>query len=290
MKKKISFLLAMLMIALLALSACGGGNAQTSTAPTQDTSATSSVGGADASQVQTSEEVDGSYAYIKEKGSFIVGMDDSFPPMGFREDGEIVGYDVDLAKGVAEHLGLEVVFQPIDWKAKDMELNTKNIDVIWNGFSINEERQQNFLLSEPYLENAQIVVVLQDSDIQTLEDLKGKKVAVQDGSSAQDALKESGDLIDNIEQLDFKDNVTALMDLSVKQVDAVAVDLVVANYYLAKEPGKYRILDEHLAPEQYAIGFRKGEQAFCDAVEGALAEMEEDGTMAEIKTKWFGEA
>ncbi len=231
---------------------------------------------------------DASWEYIQDKGTIIVGMDDSFPPMGYRENGELVGYDVDLAKEVGRRLGVEVELLAIDWKAKELELNSKNIDVIWNGFTITDERKENLLMSEPYCQNAQIIIVNADSDYDTLADLAGKNVAVQDGSSAQEAIAENEEFASSITQLDFKENVTALMDLSVGQVDAVAVDLVVANYYLAKDPGKYRILDEQLAPEEYGIGFRKGEQAFLDQVWGAIEDMQADGTFDEITERWFG--
>lgn len=237
----------------------------------------------------TPGSADKSLDYIKDKGSFILGLDASFPPMGFKDDsGNIVGFDVDLAKEVASRMGVELELQPIDWAAKELELNNKNIDVIWNGMTITPERQESMLMSAPYMENKQIVVVLDGSDIQTLDDLKGKDVAVQDGSSAQDALASDGDLLSQINQIDFKDNVTALLDLKNGQVDALAVDSVVADYYTSKEPGTFRILDEALAPEQYGIGFRKGEQAFADAVQKALDDMKKDGTFEKISMEWFG--
>ena len=144
-------------------------------------------------------------------------------------------------------------------------------------------------MSKPYMENKQIVVVLDKSGTQKLADLKGKQVAVQDGSSAQDALKNSdADLLASIKQVDFKDNVTALMDLKIGNVDAVAMDSVVAEYYTNKEPGTFRILSETLAPEQYAVGFRKADQSFCDEVNKQLDAMKADGTFKTISTQWFG--
>ncbi len=227
---------------------------------------------------------------VMDKGKFVMGLDDSFPPMGFvDENGELVGFDVDLAKAVAEHMGIEVELMPIDWKTKELELDSKNIDVIWNGYTITDERKEKVLMSEPYMENAQVVVVLKDSDIKTLDDLAGKVVAVQDGSSAQDALASQEGLVESFkDKLDFKDNVTALLDLDSGQADALAVDRVVAEYYMSKKPDAYVILDETLAPEQYGIGFRKGDVAFHDAVMAALAEMKEDGTAEELSMKWFG--
>ncbi|WP_302761946.1 amino acid ABC transporter substrate-binding protein [Christensenella hongkongensis] len=255
-------------------------------APKTETSSSEASGSADASAAAVDDSLD----KIKEKGEFVMGMDDSFPPMGFKgDDGELTGFDVEMAQAVAEHMGVKVNLQAIDWSAKEMELDAGNVDLLWNGYTITDERKEKVLMSEPYMENEQVIVVTKDSPVNTLADLAGKKVAVQDGSSAQEAIDGNEELKNSIaEQIDFKDNVTAMMDVSSGQVDALAVDLVVANYYLAKQPDQFRILDETLAPEEYGIGFRKGEEAFKKAVEEALAEMKKDGTAAEISTKWFG--
>ncbi|MGI6160958.1 MAG: amino acid ABC transporter substrate-binding protein [Christensenellales bacterium] len=236
-------------------------------------------------------EKDESWEYIKANGKLIMGMDDSFPPMGFRDEGgNLVGFDVDLAKEVAARLEVELVLQAIDWGAKEMELDAKKIDVIWNGFTITDERKENVLFSDPYMENSQVVVVKEGSDINVLSDLAGKKVAVQDGSSAQGALEKDTELYESIgEKIDFGNNVSALMDLKIDKVDAVAVDIVVAQYYMTQEEGIYRILDEHLAPEEFGIGFRKGDVAFRDAVQQAINDMKADGKAEEISNLWFGE-
>ena len=172
----------------------------------------------------------------------IMGVDDSFPPMGFRdESGEIVGFDIDLAKAVGEHLGVTIEVQAIDWGVKEQELNTKKIDLIWNGYTINEKRQQQVLFSKPYLANNQVIVVKKDSGYKTFADLKGKKVGIQSGSSAMEALDEATELKSSLGQVvEFKENVMALMDLDKGGVDAVAVDEVVANYYIAKDKYNFR--------------------------------------------------
>lgn len=231
-----------------------------------------------------------SLKYIQDKGTIVMGLDDSFPPMGFRDDaGNLVGYDIDVAQEMAKRMNLELKLQPIDWKAKEMELDAKNVDVLWNAYTITDERKEQVLFSNPYMDNFQVVVVLQDSDIQKLTDLSGKKVAVQDGSSAQEALQKDEAVYNSIgQQLDFKENVSALLDLENGQVDAVAVDSVVADYYLAQKPGVYRILEETLAPEEYGVGFRKTDVEFRDACQKVLDEMKADGTMARISNEWFG--
>jgi len=233
---------------------------------------------------------DNSLQAVLDKGEFVLGLDDSFPPMGFTDEGgEIVGFDIDLAREVCERLGVELKPQPINWKANIMELNSGNIDCIWNGFSVTPERQEETLMSDPYMQNMQVIVVTADSPIKTLDDLAGKKLGVQDGSSAEKAIAETPGLEDSIgEKVPFEENVTALMDLSIGQTDALAIDSVVADYYTSQQPGEFVILEETLAPEDYAIGFRTTDQALCDAVNKALAEIKEDGTFAEISEKWFG--
>ncbi len=220
----------------------------------------------------------------------IMGVDDSFPPMGFRdESGEIVGFDIDLAKAVGEHLGVTIEVQSIEWAVKEQELNTKKIDLIWNGYTINEERQKQVLFSKPYLANNQVIVVKKDSGYKTFADLKGKKVGIQTGSSAMDALDEATDLKSSLGQVvEFKENVMALMDLDKGGVDAVAVDEVVANYYIAKDKYDFVLMDEKLAPEEYGIGFRKEDTQLAEAFNSALMEMHKDGSLAKIAEKWFG--
>lgn len=237
-------------------------------------------------------EEDTSLSYIQDKGKFILGLDDSFPPMGFRDDqNNIVGFDIDLAQAVCEKLGVELVLQPIDWAAKEQELATKNIDAIWNGFSVTEERLANLTLSDPYMENSISLVVRKDSGITTMADMAGKKLAVQSGSSAQEALdsEENKDFKESIGKInEFASYVTALMDLETGNSDAVLMDSVVANYMINDAGKDFKVLEESLVAEEYAIGFRKGEEALCDAVNGALKELKEEGKVEEIATKWFG--
>ncbi len=263
--------------------------------PTEDDAATAADDDTTASQpADEAAATESSWADIQEKGYFVMGLDDGFPPMGFRdENGEIVGFDVDLAKAVAEKMGVDVQLQKIDWSTKELELDAGSIDVIWNGYTITPERQEKVLMSEPYMQNMQVMLVPADSEIQTLDDLADKKVAVQEGSSAQSLITEDlGDdqaLLNSFgEFLGYKDYVTALLDIDSGQMDALAVDLVVADYYMSQKPGQYRILDETLAPEDYGIGFRKGDQSFYDALMGAFEELKTDGTAAEISNEWFG--
>ena len=180
-------------------------------------------------------EDDTSLEDLKSRGKFIIGLDDSFPPMGFRdEENNIVGVDIELAAEVAERLGVEFVAQPINWDTKEMELENGNIDCIWNGMTVTDERKEAMFLSKPYLNNRQVVIVKESSGIKELSDLEGKIVALQKGSSAEQALA-SSDIADKVKVQTYDENVTAFMDLQAGRVDAFLVDEVAGNYIVANQ-------------------------------------------------------
>lgn len=222
--------------------------------------------------------------------TLVIGIDDKFAPMGFRdENNEIVGFDIDLAKAAAEKMGVTAKFQPIDWKTKESELSSGRIDLIWNGYTITDERKEKVLFTKPYLKNSQVVVTLADSNLAKLDDLEGKAVGLQSLSSASDALN-ANPVKSKIKTVtEFSDNVLALSDLKSGRVDAVVIDEVVIKYYMSKEEGTFKLLDESLAPEEYGIGVKKGNEALLEKLQKALDEMNEDGTSAEISKEWFGE-
>jgi polar amino acid transport system substrate-binding protein len=222
--------------------------------------------------------------------AIVIGLDDNFPPMGFRDDkGELVGFDIDLAREAGKRIGVEVQFKPIDWSAKEAELSGKRVDVLWNGLTITEERKANILFTTPYLENHQIIVVTEKSPVTTKAQLAGKVVGVQDGSSAVDAIQKDADTAKSIKEIKkFGDNVTALMDLSAGRLDALVVDEVVGRYYTAKKPGEYRVLDENFGTEDYGVGTRKDDTELMAKLQKAMDEMKADGAAATISTKWFG--
>lgn len=236
------------------------------------------------------ESTDNSLAYIQNKGELILGLDPTFAPMGFTdEDGTIIGYDIDVAAEVCARLGVTLKCQPIDWAAKEMELNAKNIDCIWNGMSISNDRLASMSISVPYMNNAMILVVRADSGIKTKADLAGKKLGLQGGSTAEEALDGDADFKATLgEVVPFEFNAVALMDLRQGGVDAVLMDLVAANYYIATEKADLICLEETLLPEAYGIGFRKEDAALTEAVNNALFDMVKDGSLAEITEKWFG--
>ena len=288
MKKKTLGL--MLLAIALMMTAVFAGCSSTTATTTTTAAETTTAAQQDDTTVAAEGDSDTSLAYIQDKGTLVLGLDDSFPPMGYRdENNEIVGYDIDLATEVCKRLGVELKLQPIDWTAKENELNTKKIDCIWNGMSIDEERKQNMTLSIPYLDNSMSFVVKSDSGIKTLADMAGKKLALQSGSTAATALDEAADFKATLgEVVGLKDNMTALMDLEMGGVDVVLMDDVVANYYIATNNKPFELLEETLSTEEYAVGFRKGDEALANAVNETLQEMAKDGKLNEITQKWFG--
>lgn len=220
----------------------------------------------------------------------VIGLDDNFPPMGFKDEkGELIGFDIDLAREAAKRLNMEITFKPIDWSAKEAELNGKRVDVLWNGLTITEERKKNIAFSKPYLENRQIIVVTTKSAVKKKMDLVGKVVGVQDGSSAVDAIQKDEAVAKNIKELKkFSDNVTALMDLSAGRLEALVVDEVVGRYYISKKPGEFVVLDENFGTEEYGVGLAKENTALLAKVDEVMDAMKKDGTAARISTQWFG--
>ncbi|MFI3212006.1 MAG: amino acid ABC transporter substrate-binding protein [Eubacteriales bacterium] len=228
----------------------------------------------------------------EERTTLTVGFDASFPPYGYMDDnGQYIGFDLDLAQEVADRNGWELIKQPIDWDAKDMELSSGTIDCIWNGFTING-REDSYTWSVPYVDNSQVFVVAEDSGITGKDDLAGKVVGVQTGSSALSALEdedsqENLDLAASFAQLiEYADYNTGFMDLEAGAIDVIAMDIGVANYQIDSRGGGFVILDENLATEQYGIGFLLGNDSLKDTVEATLFEMLEDGTFAEITEKY----
>lgn len=220
--------------------------------------------------------------------TFTVGFDQDFPPMGFvGDDGEYTGFDLDLAKEVADRLDMKFVPKPISWDAKDMELSSGGIDCIWNGFTMTG-REDKYTWSEPYLNNEQVFVVKKDSGIKTQADLAGKVVDVQTDSSAQKALEQQEKLQKSFKELKIvADYNTAFMDLESGAVDAIAMDIVVAKYQIEQRKADFVLLDDALASEEYAVGFLKGNDELRDKVQKTLEEMAEDGTIKKISENGF---
>ena len=283
MKKRV-VCAALVSIMTMSLAACSGG---AGSAPAETKAESTEAKTEAAETTEKAAEAEGETKV--EGGTLIVGFDQDFPPMGFMgDDGEYTGFDLELAQEAAKRLGLEYKPQPIAWDAKDMELESGNIDCIWNGFTMTG-REDGYTWSEPYMENSQVFVVAGDSGIKSQADLAGKVVECQVDSSAEAALKEVPDLTATFAQLlTTADYNTAFMDLEQGAVDAIAMDVVVAGYQISQRNADFVILEDSLAAEEYAIGFKKGNTELKDKVQGALEEMAADGTLKTISEKWFG--
>ncbi len=274
----------------LSLTACSGG-AASAPAETKAETTEAKTEAESTEKAETTEKAAESSEEAKaEGGTLIVGFDQDFPPMGFMgDDGEYTGFDLELAQEAAKRLGLEYKPQPIAWDAKDMELESGNIDCIWNGFTMTG-REESYTWSDPYMENSQVFVVAKDSGIETQADLAGKVVECQVDSSAEAALKAAPDLTATFAQLlTTADYNTAFMDLEQGAVDAIAMDVIVAGYQISQRNADFVILEDSLAAEEYGIGFKKGNTELRDKVQGALEEMAGDGTLKAISEKWFSE-
>lgn len=226
------------------------------------------------------------WEYIKDKGTLVVGLDDTFAPMGFRdENDEIVGFDIDLAKAVGDELGIKVEFKPIDWDAKDGELKSKKIDCVWNGMSWTKDRDKSMSLSYKYMNN-KIIVMSADNNINIKDssELSNYKISTQADSSALDGLKADKNydkFKDNIKE--YKDYAAAYLDMKAGRVDVMVIDKVMGEYtYPELKISDYIFMDDF-----YAVGFRKGDKELTAKVNEALKMIMDNGKGKEISQKWF---
>ena len=229
-------------------------------------------------------------ATTTERTTFVVGFDAEYPPYGYMDDnGEYTGFDLELAQAVCDMEGWELTKTPIDWDSKDMELNSGSIDCIWNGFTMNG-REDAYTWSDPYCDNSQVIVVAKDRGINTLEDLAGKTVGVQAASAALDVLSDEeqqkalADTFGTLQQ--FSDYNSAFSELLAGSLDAIAIDIGVANYQIESRGDGYVILPETLNSEQYGVGFKLGNEELRDIVNADLKKLAEDGTVAELAEKY----
>jgi len=246
-------------------------------------------------KAQTASATDESWNKVQKAGKLVLGLDNAFPPMGFidTKTGELVGFDIDVAREACKRLKIELKTQPIDWDSKTAELNNGNIDCLWNGFSKTPERDTQFNLSIPYMKNEQIILIKADATYKSLADLTGKTIGVQADSSAEVALNSNDTFKKTLKAVVQIDSYTkAVLELQNGTIDAIAIDEVVARYYLTNNPGAYKMLQDSgknasLASEDYVVGFRKADNALKLKIEGALKEMAADGTLAKISKTWF---
>ena len=222
---------------------------------------------------------DGSLQKVLDKKELVIGLDDEYPPMGYTdESGEIVGFDIDMAQEVCKRLGISLVKRPIEWNKKEDELNSGNIDCIWNGLSVTPERAESMCLSKPYLRNELVMVVMSSSDIRNAQDVKGKKVGVQSGSTPESELKASA-LKDEAAIVGFKNNLELMQSLKKGEIDVAFVCSVNAYYYISMSDERFFVLPDSFSDEELAVGFRKNDKALCEKVQETISEMKADGTL-----------
>lgn len=281
MKKTLALLLCGVMSMAL-LTGCGNDGAET--ANTDGTNETAGDAKEASDDKEAEEQASG------ERTTFTVGFDAEYPPYGYMDDnGEYTGFDLELAQAVCDMEGWELVKTPIDWDSKDMELNSGSIDCIWNGFTMNG-REDDYTWSDPYCDNSQVIVVAKDSGITSLSDLAGKTVGVQAASAALDVLSDEeqqkalADTFGALQQ--FPDYNSAFTELMAGSLDAIAIDIGVANYQIESRGEGYLVLEESLNSEQYAIGFKLGNEELRDIVNADVKKLAEDGTVAELAEKY----
>lgn len=231
---------------------------------------------------------DNSLKDVEEKGKLVVGLDATFAPMGFRdEEGNLVGFDIDLAKEVSKRMGLQIEFKPCEWDGILFDLKGKKIDMVWNGMTMTENRKKQALFSEPYFEDGQMIFSRKENKISKVNELEGKIVGLQLGSSADIAVQKNAIFGKIKEVKKYATNVEALMDLEAGRLDAVVVDAVNGKYYNSKKDA-LAYSEESLTKEYYGVAFRKKDKALRDKVQEELDEMKKDGTYDQIVAKWFG--
>ena len=255
--KKIFALCMMLVLAVTALAGCGSNSAQK-----------------------------------EESKKIVVGLDDSFPPMGFKDEkNEIVGFDIDLAKEVAKRLGREVEFKAIDWNSKEAELKSGRVDILWNGLDITDKRKENMLFSEPYMDNRQIVFVAKNGKVAVAgeADLAGKTIGTQSGGTTEEYFENKPELKASMKEVKYyPDYINAFMDLENGRLDAAVGDEIIGRYYISKHPDEIQAIDTVIGTvSQFGIAFRKDDQKLRDEVQKVFDEMKADGTVAKISEKWF---
>ena len=227
-----------------------------------------------------------------DKSKIVVGLDDNFPPMGFKnEKNEIVGFDVDLAKEAAKRLGREVEFKAIDWSSKEAELKSGRVQILWNGLDITEKRKENMLFSNPYMDNRQIIFVKKGSTaVSDEKSLAGKTIGVQSASTAEEYTDTTDFYKNEVKEVKkYPDYVAAFMDLENGRLDAVIGDEIVGRYYMSKHPDELEALPIVVGPvSEFGIAFAKDNTALQSEVQKVIDEMKADGTIAKISTEWFG--
>ena len=265
--------------------------AATAATTTATTAATTTEAAATTAATAAAQPADGSWEKIKQNGKFVLGLDDEFPPMGFRdENNDIVGFDIDMARAAAKYLGVEVELKPVIWDTVLLSLNSGEIDCIWNGLSVTDERKKEIAYSKSYVNSDQIIVTLAGSDIKTKADLAGATVGTQMGSSTLDALDTDPATRDSFGELrEYASFTQAMMDLDNKRLDAIVIDgIAFYGDFNVKAPGSYSVLEENFGREEMAIGIRKSDGEWAAKLNEAFEYLKTSGIAGELSKKWFG--
>lgn len=272
MKKRILVLIALVACLTMILTGCGDKKSVAQEANTADT-----------------------WSSIKKRGRVIIGLDDTFVPMGFRQkDGQLVGYDIDLAKAVFKEYGIEADFQPIDWNMKETELRNRTIDLIWNGYTITPQRTKQLMFSRPYLANRQVLVTKRSENINSFSGMQGKTLGVQTSSSGASLLDEHPtklkDYIKGKSPVMYDSFNNAFMDLDAGRIQGMLIDSVYAGYYIQheKDPESYQVTQGGFTGEDFAVGMRKGDKTLKRKIDQGLQKLADDGQLQKINKKWFG--
>lgn len=274
MNKKIIKLVTLLAVAVMVLSLSGCGDKK--------------------SVVQEANTAD-TWAAIKKRKRVIIGLDDTFVPMGFREkNGKLVGYDIDLAKAVFKQYGIKADFQPIDWNMKETELRNRTIDLIWNGYTITPERLKQIAFSRPYMANRQVLVTKKSEGINSFAGMKDKTLGVQTSSSGASLLDEKPAMLKNYIKgktpVMYDSFNNAFMDLDAGRIQGMLIDSVYSGYYIQheKDPASYQTTVGGFDGEDFAVGMRKGDKTLKRKIDSALQQLANDGELQKINKKWFG--
>jgi polar amino acid transport system substrate-binding protein len=232
---------------------------------------------------------DGSWNRVKAAGKLVIGLDDAFPPMGYRDaGGKLVGFDIDAAEEVGKRLGIKIEWQPTAWDGVIHSLNSKKFDAIWNGMTITEERAKQVAFTKPYVMDGQVAIVkFSEKRFKKLTDLKNVKVGAQKGSSALSAVEKLPGKPSELKE--YEDNPKALLDLEAGRIDVVVIDNVTGRDFVAKRPGQYKVLPGFISKEPFGVAFRMDDKELREKVQQTLDKMVKDGTMAKISRKWFAE-
>jgi polar amino acid transport system substrate-binding protein len=232
---------------------------------------------------------DASFTEVKKAGKLVIGLDDAFPPMGYRDaGGKLIGFDIDAAEEVGKRLGIKIEWQPTAWDGVIHSLNSKKFDCIWNGMTITDERAKEVAFTKPYIMDGQIAVVrFNDKRFKSLKDLKNVKVGAQKGSSALSSVKKLPTAPAELKE--YEDNPKALLDLEAARLDVVVMDNVTGRDFIAKRPGKFKVIPGFISKEPFGVAFRKDDAGLRAKVQQTLDKMVKDGTMAKISRKWFAE-